>query len=300
VVTQPDRPKGRGRKPAASPVKEAAEAHGLAIFQPEDASSEAFAGTLRSLAPELIVVVAFGHILKRRILEIPPRGVINVHASLLPAYRGAAPIAWAILKGEARTGLTAMQMEERLDSGPILLQEAVEIGPEETAGRLHDRLSRLSGPFLIRTVEGLMKGSLKPVAQDHTQATYAPKIDRARASVRWSDSSKQISALIRAMDPWPGAYTHFEGQDIKLFLPRAIEPGERPGIPGRVIGLSGGLLCIECGLGAVGIGELQIPGKRRIPAESFLRGFPLRAGSLLGAHGEATNEQEPAGPWPPI
>lgn len=292
VVTQPDRPKGRGRKQVPPPLKEAAVRLGLEVFQPEDASSEAFCDIVRARAPDLIIVVAFGQILRRRFLEIPSWGVINIHASLLPAYRGAAPISWAILNGDARTGLTAMRMEEKLDSGPILLQEEVEILPEETAGQLHDRLARLAGPFLIKTLNGLAKGCVREVAQDHAKATYAPKIERGMAEVRWDDSCERICALIRAMDPWPGAHTMFEGREIKCFSPRCMGRGKAIGSPGGVIGYGGGVLQIEAGEGVVGVGELQLAGKRRLPAGAFLRGFPLGVGVILGRQGERAKTQD--------
>jgi len=286
VVTQPDRPKGRGRKPVFPPVKAAAQRFGLPVLQPEQASDTAFCRAIQDLGPDLLVVVAFGQVLKKTLLDIPRWGGLNIHASLLPRYRGAAPIQWAVINDESETGLTAMHMDEGLDTGPILFQEPVPIRPDETAGELHDRLSHVSGDVLVKTLNGLITHGLIETAQDNALATYAPKIDRGMSRVVWARSARSISALIRGLDPWPGAATLVRGKEIKLFSAR-IEAPDGPGIsgkgmPGRVAGRSAEGLLVETGEGTVRIRELQTPGRRRLPASEFLRGFPIQEGTVLG------------------
>lgn len=282
VVTQPDRPKGRGRKVVSSPVKRAAERYGLRILQPEKASDEPFCQVIRGLEPGLLVVVAFGQILKKRILESSRWGAINIHASLLPRYRGAAPIHWAILNDETTTGLTAMVMDEGLDTGPILLRKEVAIGREETAGELHDRLSVLSGDLLLETIEGLAGNSLVEQPQDNSRATYAPKIDRSMSQIKWARPARTVSAHIRALDPWPGAFTLLSGKEIKLFSSRVLDENRSDVIPGRVVGDFNGALHVETSRGVVEVRELQVAGKKRLTASDFMRGFPIKGGTVLG------------------
>lgn len=282
VVTQPDRPRGRGRQVIASPVKQAATEYGIEVLQPERASDTRFCEVIRSKNPDLLVVVAFGQILKGRLLKIPPLGALNIHASLLPKYRGAAPIHWAILNNEATTGLTAMRMDEGMDTGPVLLQEEVPILANETAGHLHDRLALLSGVFLIRTIDGLIENRLEERPQDEIDATYTGKLDRKMSMVRWHQPAGVLSGLIRALDPWPGAFTTYQGKEIKLFSSQVVD-GEGPeGVPGRVLGHSEGSLVVETGKGIIKVGELQIAGKKRLAATDFLRGFHLDKGVTLG------------------
>jgi methionyl-tRNA formyltransferase len=282
VVTQPDRPKGRGRKMLPSPVKRVAMDYGLEISQPEKVSSSDFRREISLKTPDLFVVIAFGQILKKELLQIPPWGCINIHASLLPQYRGAAPIHWAILNNENMTGLTAMRMEEGLDSGPILLQEEVPILPDETAGQLHDRLAQISGRVLLNTLKRFSEPGLKEIPQDGTKATYTSKIDRNMCSVKWDQAALTISALIRALDPWPGAVTRLGDKNLKLFASRVSDETYVGGTPGRVMGISKGALEVETGKGVVQIRELQAPGKKRLAAKDFLRGFPLDKDTLLG------------------
>jgi methionyl-tRNA formyltransferase len=283
VVTQPDRPKGRGKKVGFSPVKGVALDRGVRVFQPQKSSDPEFLQGVRERAPDLLIVVAYGQILRKELLEIPRFGALNIHASLLPKYRGAAPIQWAIYNREEKTGLTAMWMEEGLDSGPIILQEEVPISPEMTAGQLHDKLSRLSGPFLVRVLEALAEGRAPSREQDHDRATYAPKIGRHMSVVDWEVDAQSISSLIRALDPWPGASTTFEGQEIKLFSSRVLPEMEPSlGHPGKVTGMEGDSLRVETGRGILLVRELQLPGKKRLPASDFLRGFRIASGALLG------------------
>jgi len=282
VVTQPDRPKGRSKKLISPPVKPSAERFGLAIFQPERASDRDFCEIIRELGPDLLVVVAFGQVLKKELLNIPRWGGLNIHASLLPKYRGAAPIQWAVINDDVETGLSAMRMDERLDTGPVLFQEAVRIGPEETAGELHDRLACLSGDVLLKTIKGLTENRLVEKFQDNARATYAPKIEKGISKVRWDQSAQAISALIRALDPWPGAVTITGGREIKLFSSKVEDRKGLHLFPGRVAGRSVEGLFVETGKGVVLIREMQAPGKRRLAATDFLRGFPLDDGTLLG------------------
>ncbi len=280
VVTQPDRPRGRGRKLVPPPVKAAAEERGCIVLQPESVNRPEFPEALRAQQPDLIVVVAFGQILRPAILSVPRWGVVNIHASLLPRYRGPAPIQWAVLNDEPRTGLTLMCMEQGLDTGPILYQEEVKIAPKETAGHLHDKLAAMSGGFLLRSLHALMQGPVISVPQDPLEASYAPKITRAMTRIDWHMPARAIAAQIRALDPAPGAGTTFKGHTLKLF--RASQAGTaKEESPGRVWA-SGERLVVEAGEGRVSVGEIQISGKRRMPVSDFLRGFPLQTGNRLG------------------
>jgi len=282
VITQPDRPKGRGKKMIPSPVKQVATQNRLEVLQPEKVSDRNFCDLIRDKAPDILIVVAFGQLLKKDLLTVPGWGSLNIHASLLPKYRGAAPIHWAILNNEPRTGLTAMHIDEGLDTGPMLLQEEIPVGINETAGELHDRLARLSGDFLIKTLEALIKNQLTGKPQDHSMASYAPKIERSMSLINWNHSAQAVSALIRALDPRPGAFTLIKGKEIKLFSSGVIDE-ERPGtIPGRAIQHVDGTLEVETNNGAVRIRELQISGKKRLAAGEFLRGFSLDKGTILG------------------
>ena len=281
VITQPDRKKGRGRKVIPSSVKQVATAYGLEVLQTERVSSPEFCEKIQNRAPDIFVVVAFGQILKRKFLDIPNWGALNIHASLLPKYRGAAPIHCAILNREKKTGLTAMRMDEGLDTGPILLQEEVHIRPDETAGQLHDRLADISMDFLLKAVKGLAKGQLEERPQENSKATYASKIDKTVSRVNWNQSAHTISSLIRALDPRPGAFTKAGDINIKLFSSKVVDEKNTEGVPGRIVGISDGALQVETGKGIVLIRELQAPGKRRLSAEAFIRGFSLQNKMVL-------------------
>jgi methionyl-tRNA formyltransferase len=282
VVTQPDRRRGRGRKTSPSPVKKAALHHGLDVIQPENATDISFQEVIKAKDPDIFVVIAYGQILRKSLLELPRFGAINIHASLLPRFRGAAPIQWAILRNETVTGLTAMYMEEQLDAGPILYQEEVPILTHETAGRLHDRLSLKSGPFLLKTLQGLSENRLIAEPQDGSRASYAPKIGKDMALIRWNQKAKEVSALIRALDPWPGATTKAASQEIKLFAAETVEFSRSGFVPGRVVGLSEAGLLVEARDGIVRVGAMQKPGKKRLSAVDFFKGFPLESVAVLG------------------
>ena len=281
VLTQPDRPRGRGQKWIPSPVKSVALKATLPIYQPEKVRDPAFLKTLEFLQPELMVVVAYGQILSATVLAIPSRGCLNVHGSLLPKYRGAAPIARAIQAGETHTGITTMLMDPGMDTGPMLLTERTEINEEDTAGSLHDRLSRIGAGLLLRTLEGLETNILTPLPQDHSQATYAPKIEKEEASIRWTSPARQVFNLIRAFDPWPGAFTLWSGRLLKLFRPRLME-GEVQEPPGTVLQASGEGLLIATSGGQLFVREVQLESRPRMGVGEFLRGNSLRSGVRLG------------------
>lgn len=284
VVSQPDRPKGRGKKLTSPPVKLLALEHGLEVLQPEKVSEEPFCRLIEEKSPDLIIVVAFGQILKKRLLDIPKWGVINIHGSLLPEYRGAAPIQRAVVNDEPVTGLTVMRMDEGMDTGPILFQEEVPVLPDETAGRLYDRLALMAGDSIIKALEHMSKYPIRERPQIEALATYAPKIDREMCLIDWTRPADRVSALIRGLDPKPGAYSLLGGKEVKLFSSRvASQTALGEGIPGRVIRPGDGGLIVETGRGAVEINEIQYPGKKRLPVADFLRGFALPEGTRLGA-----------------
>ncbi len=282
VVTQPDRPKGRGRKMVASPVKELAFDHTLEVLQPQRASDEYFCELIKGKEPDLIIVVAFGQIFKKDFLSIPRWGVINIHASLLPKYRGAAPIQWAILNNESQTGLTVMHIDERMDTGPILFQEEIPILQDETFGQLHDRLALEAGDLIIKALNQMAGNPIKESPQDHSMATYAPKIEKSTFLIDWKQHANRISALIRALDPRPGAYTTIQGKEVKLFSSRVVDEDRLDVVPGKVLRDEEGCLCVETGKGVIEIREVQYSGKKRLTAPDFLRGFSLSEGTILG------------------
>lgn len=280
VVTRPDRPKGRGRKPAPSPVKLAAEAQGLKVFQPESVNLPEFHRLLEEAKPELIIVVAFGQILKEAVLSAGQWGVMNIHASLLPIYRGPAPIQWAILNDDPVSGLTLMRMDKGLDTGPILFQMEMEILPDETAGSLHDRMAAAAGGFLVRSLEALSKGA-EEKPQNDAEATYAPKLPREMMTIDWKEPASKVCGRIRALDPTPGARTTFKGEHFKLFSASRVGNGCENPVPGR-ISIEKKRLIVETGAGLVAVEEVQAPGRRRMAFSEFARGYDLPAGGLLG------------------
>lgn len=284
VVTQPDRPRGRGQKTYPSPVKETAVEHGLDIFQPPKLNNPEFIRQLESLSPDVIVVVAFGQILPPAVLYLPRLGCVNVHASLLPAYRGPAPIHRAIINGETKTGVTTMLINEGLDTGDILLQEALPISDDDTVGSLHDRLADLGAGLLVETLAMLARGEIIPQSQDHSGATYARLISLEDEKIKWQTPARDVFNLVRGMDPWPGAFTSWEGKILKIWRVEILSNNSlRPGIlPGQVQ-LSGpeeGLV-VQANPGLVAIRELQLQGKKRLPAADFLRGHSIPAGTVL-------------------
>jgi methionyl-tRNA formyltransferase len=284
VVTQPDRPKGRGQKLFPSAIKSLALAKNLPIFQPEKIRDPVSLEVLQSCRPELIVVVAYGQILSSSVLSIPPRGCVNVHASLLPQYRGAAPITWAILNGETRTGVSTMFLDAGMDTGPILLTAETPLEQEDTAGTLHDRLSRMGADLLRKTLDGLEKGQITPRSQDHSQATYAPKIDKEAGRINWDHPARELFNFLRAFDPWPGAFTFWKGRMLKLFRPCFPEEMEKDvrEAPGTITRVGAEELYIATSRGDLSIRELQLANRPRMGVAEFLRGHPLQAGVRLG------------------
>lgn len=273
VFTQPDRPKGRGKQLAAPPVKELAQKYGIPVFQPTKLRNPEAVAELETLKPDLIVVVAYGQILPKSVLDIPGHGCINVHASLLPKYRGAAPINKAIVDGETETGITTMYMDVGLDTGDMLVKNALPIGADETAGELHDRLALLGRQAMEETLARLCAGTLRREIQDDNQSTYAPMMKKEDGRIDWSRSAQEIHNQVRGLDPWPGAYTTFNGELLKLAGTRPLKATS--GQPGTVIDAGKNGVCIACGSGSLLIHELQLAGRKRLKAEDFLRGCSL-------------------------
>jgi methionyl-tRNA formyltransferase len=278
VVTRPDRPVGRHRSHASpSPVKAVAVAEELTVLQPERPAGAEFLDAVAALAPEISVVVAYGHILSQALLDVPPRGSVNVHASLLPALRGAAPVQRAILNGQTETGITIMRMDAGMDTGPILHQVATPIADDETGGELSTRLAELGAEALIEALTLMEETELQPRPQEHARATLAPKIRREEERIDWSGAAETVARKIRAFDPKPGAWTSHAGRELKLFGGHA---SARDGEPGRVLE-AGETLCIACGTGAVIARAVQPAGRARMAVRAFVNGRGIAAGDLL-------------------
>lgn len=291
VVTQPDRPRGRGRKLLPSPVKEEALLLGLPVYQPERVHDHSFVSLLSDLKPDIIVVVAFGRILPEQVLSIPPLGCVNVHASLLPGYRGAAPIQRAVMNGEDEIGVTTMKMDRGLDTGDILLQVRTSISPEDNFGSVYDRLSRMGADLLLETLDLLEAGRLAGFPQDNQKATYAPPIGREDELIDWSGRAESIINQVRGLDPWPGARTRLGAKVLKIWSARLPGSGKPAGsaeasggsLPGQVLGPEGDGLAVQCGDSPLVVRELQLEGGKRMPAGEFLRGLRIEPGTVLGA-----------------
>lgn len=280
VVAQPDRPQGRGQRSARPPTARWAEERGLAILQPEKVRTPEFLSALSALAPEIVIVVAYGRILPRAVLDLPARGCLNVHASLLPRYRGAAPIQWAIARGESETGVTLMQMEEGLDSGPVLLQRSCPIDPDETGEALATRLSILGADLLREGLPLLVRGALVPAPQDTAQVTLAPPLTREDAWLDFTRPARELHDRVRAFQPWPAARCALPGGATIKILRTAVAEGNGP--PGQLLAAGRDGLLVGTGLGALRLLELQPEGRRRMQAGEFLAGHPIAAGSRLG------------------
>jgi len=281
VYTQPDRPAGRGRKLTPSPVKQLVLEQGLPIYQPVSFKGEEDLRTMESLGADLMVVVAYGLILPPRVLAAPRLGCVNIHASLLPRWRGAAPIQRAILAGDVQTGVTIMQMEAGLDTGPILLSKACPIGPSDTAATLHDRLSMLGAEALIEAMPGIAEGGLDPVIQDEGSATYAAKLSKDDARIDWTRPAAALDRQVRAFNPWPIAQTDWQGKSLRIWRSEPLPPTVKPSPPGRVVSCSRRGIDVATGDGLLRILELQVPGKRAMGAADFLNSQDL-SGVLLG------------------
>jgi methionyl-tRNA formyltransferase len=283
VVTQPDRPSGRRMQLTPPPVKALAVRRGVPVLQPERVREAAFVEALRRLAPDLIAVTAFGQILPQSLLDLPRYGCLNVHASLLPKYRGAAPIQWAILQAQPQTGVTIMKMGPGLDTGPILTQEATPIRPEDDSQTLHDRLSVMGASLLVRTIGEYVAGRVTPTPQPETGSSYAPKIKKQDGNLVWTEPAQALWNRVRALIPWPGAFTSLPGppQPSLLKIWRA-EVADRCGPPGEVLEAAGTGIIVACGRQALRVLSLQREGGRRLSAQEFLTGHPLRPGQTFG------------------
>ena len=278
LVTQPDREKGRGRELAPPPLKPVAERRAVVVLQPQRIKDPQAQAALRSLAPELQVVVAYGQLLPKTVIDIAPLGTVNVHASLLPRYRGAAPIQWAIVDGAAETGVTTMMIDEGLDTGPILLARATPIGPEETTEDLAPRLARLGAEVLLETVEGLARGTLTPLPQDPSRASLAPLIRKRDGHLDWSQPAEVIARRVRGFHPWPGVTTACHGRGLKVL--RAAVVGGGPGSPGEIVGLDRDGIVVACGEGTrMRLIQVQPESRRGVPAAAFAAGAHLALGS---------------------
>ena len=281
VITQPDRPKGRGNKMAFPEVKTRALELGFPVHQPDSVKDEAFLELLKSYNPDVIVVVAFGRILPQTVLELPPYGCVNVHGSLLPEYRGAAPIQRAVLDGRKETGVTTMRMDIGMDTGDMLMQATLPITDEDTTGTMFDKLAELGGKVLIDTLAGLENGTVVPVKQDDSKATHAARILKEDEVIRWEDSAEKIFCQIRGLSPAPGAYTWWNGERLKLWKAR-INDKETGKAPGTVVEISKNALNVQTGKGCLEVLELQPAGKKAMPAQAFSNGAGVAEGIVFG------------------
>ncbi len=274
VYTQPDRPKGRGMKMVFSPVKEVAIAHNIPVFQPENFRSEETVAQLRDLKPDVCAVVAYGRILPQKVLDIPAYGCINIHASLLPQYRGSAPYQWAVLDGLTETGVTAQRMALEMDAGDVIDVAKTPIGENETAGELLDKLAGLGADLLSRTLTSVSEGSVSAIAQDPAKVTFAPMLDKTMCPIDWNRTAQQVHNQVRGLHPWPVATMELQGKKFKVHATRIVEGS---GKPGEILGLTKTGLRIACGEGAVEVISLQAEGGKRMAAPDYFRGHPLES-----------------------
>ena len=281
VVTQPDRPRGRGKKPSFSPVKEYATEQNIPCFQPEKIRHESCMEILQKEQADIFVVVAFGQILPQRILDIPKYGCMNVHASLLPKYRGAAPIQWSVINGDAETGVTTMRMDAGMDTGDILLQERIAIAPDETGGSLFDKLAVAGGALCVKTLAQIADGTIESIPQDHEAATYTRMISKQDGEIDFTLPAERIECLIRGMNPWPSAYTRIGNKMLKIWEADVIAQKDAHQ-PGEIFDVTKDAFCVAAGDGALKILSLQLEGKKRMNTADFLRGYTLENGDCLG------------------
>lgn len=279
VVTQPDKPKGRGGKMLFPPVKEEAVRAGLPVYQPEKVRSKEFVDFLTGLSPDVIVVVAFGQIIPQAILDIPKFGCINVHGSLLPKYRGAAPIQWAVIDGEKTSGVTTMRMDAGLDTGDMLLMREVELSPDETGGSLFDKLKAVGAELLLETLKGLEDGSVTAQPQPKESPTaYASMLTKQMGRIDWKKDAQTLERLVRGLSPWPGAYTQVDGKTVKIWR-ASVRPGGTA-LPGTVVSAKKEF-AVQAKDGILLLDEVQLEGKKRMEADAFLRGFAVSEGAVL-------------------
>jgi methionyl-tRNA formyltransferase len=280
VVTQPDKPKGRGKEVSMTPVKEKAVSLGIPVYQPVKARNPEFVSLLSELNPDAMVVAAFGQILPKSILDIPKYGCINIHASLLPKYRGASPIQHAVIDGEKESGITTMMMAEGLDTGDILDQESVTLDEQETGGSLHDKLSEIGGRLILTTLKKLEEGTAVRTPQDESKTCYVGMIKKTMGDIDWSMEAAAIERLIRGLNPWPSAYTSWNGKVLKIWAAEVLSK-EYEGICGQVVETDKNSLIVKTGKGSLKLTELQLQGKKRMDTASFLRGYQVTAGTVL-------------------
>jgi methionyl-tRNA formyltransferase len=279
VITQPDKPAGRGKQITQCPMAKATLGHGLKLYQPKSVKKSDAIEHIKGLAPDIIVVVAYGKILPNEILDIPPLECVNVHSSLLPKYRGAAPINWAIVKGETETGVTTQRITEKLDAGDILMQASTPIDELETASALHDRLSLMGADLLLRTLSGIEEKTIDSKPQNNDESTYAPIIKKEDGLIDWSKPAIEIFNRMRGFTPWPGTFTHLDGKTLRLHM-AAVDETSHEEKPGTILEYNGDL-CIACGEGKLYLIEVQIEGKRRMSAKDFLNGHSIELGTIL-------------------
>lgn len=282
VVTQPDRPAGRGQQLRPSPVKVVAQAADIPVYQPKSLRSETAAAPLRDWQPDVIVVAAFGQILRPHVLDLPPHGCLNVHASLLPRWRGASPIQHAIMAGDTETGVTLMQMDPGLDTGPMLVRATTPIAPDETAASLHDRLAELGAGLLATHLDAVLAGAFTAVPQDDALATYAPLIKKEDGALDWTTTAVALDRHVRAMTPWPGAFTWWQGNLVKVLAAHATHGRGSGGEPGRVV-RTGDDIGVQTGAGVLVLDSIQLAGKRATAVADFAHGHADFVGSILGA-----------------
>lgn len=280
VVTQPDKPKGRGKEMQFTPVKEAALKHGIPVFQPRKVREPECVEELKKYHADVCVVIAFGQILPKEILEMTPYGCMNVHASLLPAYRGAAPIQWALISGEKVTGITTMQMDEGLDTGDMLLKVEVPITEEDTGETLHDKMAEAGAKLAVETLAQMEKGLLKPEKQGETTTPYAKMLKKEMGNIDWTKPADEIERLVRGMNSWPSAYTKWENKVMKIWR-AAVEENDTQAAPGTIVNVAKDHFSVQTGKGLLVVKELQIPGKKRMNADAFLRGYQMAEGTVL-------------------
>lgn len=282
VVTQPDKPKGRGKTMMPTPVKETALKYDLPVYQPKKVRESEFVELLRSLNPDVMVVAAFGQIITKEILDMPKYGCINVHASLLPAYRGAAPIQWAVINGDKESGVTIMQMDEGIDTGDMIEKAVVPIAEDETGGSLFDKLSHTGAKLCVKVLKDLEEGTAVREKQPEESTTpYAKMIDKKMGEVDWKKSAKEIEQLIRGLNPWPSAYTKLHGKTLKIWKANVLSETSQMN-PGQIARVTKDGFAVQTGQGILEIQELQLEGKKRMDTSSFLRGYPLAEGECLG------------------
>ena len=284
VVTQPDKPKGRGKAMAMPPVKEKALEYGIPVYQPVRVrKDEAFFEELTKIQPDVIVVIAFGQILPERILNLPKYGCINIHASLLPKYRGAAPIQWAVIDGEKESGVTTMMMDVGLDTGDMLAKAIVPLDGKETGGSLFDKLSEAGGRLCVETLAKLEKGEIIPEKQGESPTAYASMLDKKMGNIDWNKSAVVIERLVRGLNPWPSAYTHLDGKTLKIWACDVLPQSASKGESGEILEVTKDAIHVQTGDGILVLREIQLAGKARMDAGAFLRGYKVVPGTVLSA-----------------